>query len=141
MGRSKRAEVNRKDISNQYWLSKNRRKELKYFCLQYNDWVLIKRQIETESDGRYLVRTGPKDFDDVTAKRAAYLADISTAMELVERCAKDAGKEWSYYIFVAVTQGLSWNEEVCKYGIKMEKDIFNIMIDKFYWLLSIRRGI
>ncbi len=136
MDRGKREPACGKDI-----LSKNRRLELKYFCLQYNDWVRMKNQIENESDGRYLVKPGLKGFKDVTAKRASYLADISTAMELVERCAKDAGKEWSYYIFVAVTQGLNWNEEVCKYGIMIEKDIFNAMIDKFYWLLSIRRGI
>ena len=136
MDGSKRAAVSGKDI-----LNKNRRLELKYFCLQYNDWVRMKREIENESDGRYLVKPALKGFKDVTAKRAAYLADISTAMELVERCAKDAGKEWGYYIFVAVTQGLSWNEEACKYGIKIEKDIFNSMLDKFYWLLSIRRGI
>lgn len=140
MGRSKRSDSGRKDITGRYWISKNRRKELTYFCLQYNDWVRIKNEIESEHPNGYLIKA-KGDFTDVVAKRATYLADISRAMNLVEGCAKDAGRDDAYYIFVSVTNGYSWNELVCKYGIKIEKDIFNIMIDKFYWLLSIRRGI
>ena len=100
-----------------------------------------KEKIEEEINTTSIIRPGEKIFNDYTGKRAAYLADLTSAMELVERTTKDICKEHWYPVFIAVTNGLSWNELSCKYGLELEEDIYDQMLNKFFWLLSIRKGV
>ena len=108
--------------------------------MQYKDWLALTEQIESESDSGYLIKQG-RGFKDGVAKKASYLADLARARELIEKAAHDADKENWYYIFEAVINGYGWQEVSCKYGLKIDKDIFDLSIRRFFWILSIRKGI
>lgn len=103
-----------------YELSRNRWKELKHFCLQYPEWRR-----------RYLELYGhPGTGDDPTGEEAAKRADYIWAMSLIETTAADTDKDYSWYIFLAVT-GMA----------KKCRDIPDEYYRRFFWLLSIRKGL
>lgn len=102
-----------------YDLSRDRFKELKHFCLQYPEWR--RRYLEL-----YGHPGSPKG--DPTGEEAAGRADYIRAMSLIERTAIDTDKDYSWYIFLAVTTG-------------KRAEGLELYLRKFYWLLSLRKGL
>lgn len=126
--------------TNRYWLSANRRKELKYFCLQYYDWMQLRKVLEGQKSSSIASLTA-KGYNDYVAKKASILGDISRSMQMIERAAKQANNDLSYYILMAVTKGYSYKTLVTKYEIEIVKDIYDHALDKFYWILSNEKGL
>ena len=104
-----------------YDISRNRFKELKHFCLQYPEW----RRRYFELYGHPGMPKG-----DSTGAEASSRADYIRAMSLIETTAIDTDIDYSWYIFLAVT-GMSGK---CK-------DVPEEYYRKFYWLLSLRKGL
>jgi len=103
-----------------YELSRNRWKELKHYCLQYPEWR--RRYFE--------LYCHPGTAGDPTGEEATKRADYIRAMSLIETTAIDTDKDYSLYIFLAVT-GMA----------KKCQDVPDEYYRRFFWLLSIRKGL
>lgn len=108
-----RPELSRK---NKYWISKNRYYELKYFCLQYPEWL------EKLKEG------GISDHEHNV---------LRLKKVLLENQCKKAGGVFRDYIFKAVTTGVSYDK--LNEDNKLTKDDFYDIYRKFFWLLSNER--
>lgn len=101
---------------NKYWISRERYLELKHFCYQYPSWVK-----------NYLLLTNGIDIKslDPTSDRAIAIAEYERVIALVYDTAMECGGK---DILDSVTVG------------KKEKKA-EMRIQKFYYLLSIRKGL
>ena len=111
-----------------YELSRQRYREMKAFCLQYYD---MKRRID-ELDGKEV-----ENSSDPTAYVAVTRQDLEHAVKLIEMTAFDLGKFPGETILKIVAEGRSIGE-VCSSG---EIDICKWYLRKFYWMLSVRKGV
>lgn len=126
MGSQKvRTELSR---SNKYYISKNRRLELKYFCLQYKEWESYLRE--------YYLRYGTTEFSDPTGEEAVKRVLYSKYMSLVNEISKIAGGEISEYLFKAVTEDLSYINLRTMHSIPCGKEFYYERYHKFWYLLS-----
>lgn len=114
--------------TNPYYISKNRRLELKYFCLQYKEWQRYLRD--------YYLRYGTKEFDDPTGDEAVLRASYSWRIGLINEIVKIAGGDISEYLFKAVTEDLSYVNLKTMHLIPCSKDYYYERYHKFWYLLS-----
>lgn len=98
-----------------YKLSRDRFKELKHFCRQY-DYFL--ERYEESKDG-------------------AERADLINAIELIETTAKNTDPIFFSHILDFVTKDVSYKDA----ELPVDNLIFRYLIEKFYWLLSQRKGV
>jgi len=133
MGTDVRATISKK---NPYYISKHRFYELKHYCLQYNEWKRLKRELEdsliSSSKG---VRTD-LEWIDPTGNIAVKIHDLSLKMKEIEDLVCMAGKELSKYLFIAVTEGVSYTYLKTVLNIPCSKEYFYKQYRKFWWLLS-----
>lgn len=116
---------------NPYWVSKHKFLELYHFSLQYHDW---EKEIAA-------VNYVPEEFEfDPTGEKAAKLAVLKGNCELVKQCCADVDKALQRFIFLAVTEGLSYDALRSRYHIPCGKDYYFIRYRKYFWLLSRRRS-
>ena len=128
MGRT-RTELSR---SNPYWISKHRYYELKHFCLQYREWQeLYLRAISQTLDIR----------DDPTGEYASLAADLEWAMHLVKDTALSVDKVLGPFIFDHAAFGSNFTRLSTVGHIPCGKDLFYKLCQKFFWLLSCRKGL
>lgn len=132
-----RAEISEK---NKYWIDKHRHYELKHFCLQYPSWKKAYNSLdgfEGRNKDVYCKVTTPSDpTGKVVEMRTVYLE----RMELVKRIAYEADRELGSYIFVAVTEGLSYTYLRTKLSIPCGRDMYYDRYRRFFWLLSQARA-
>jgi len=130
------------DLSNKnkYWLPKHRYYELKHYCLQYPEWKRLYSSLEfkMEVDQSGIRASEP---GKPTEKYAIIRAECKKAMELVERCCKDATPELWRWLLKAVTQGASFVQLQCKDEIPCGKDMYYDCYRRFFYILSQKRGI
>lgn len=98
----------------EYYLERNRFKELKHFCLQYPKWK--------------------KEIHDAPLEDAV---DIETALLLIEKTALDTSRKYGEYILKAVTRDMSYS----RLRPPCDNYTFDYYLHKFYWLLSNRKGV
>ncbi len=104
--------MSKKDLSlGKYGISQNRYRELKYFCLQYDEW---KQQLSCA---------------------AANKKELIYKCELVEQTAIEAAAELYQYILQSVTQGEPYE---CM-DIPFNKNEFYNARKRFFFLLSEKR--
>lgn len=131
-----RAKISEK---NKYWIDKHRHYELKHFCLQYPSWKKAYNSLdgfEGRNKDVYCKVTTPSDpTGKVVEMRTVYLE----RMELVKRIAYEADRELGSYIFVAVTEGLSYTYLRTKLSIPCGRDMYYDRYRRFFWLLSMAR--
>lgn len=111
-----------------YYISKNRRLELKYFCLQYKEWKEYLKE--------YYLRYGTSEFSDPTAEEAMLRTIYISNIDLVTQISKIAGGEISEYLFKAVTEDLSFVNLKTVLNIPCSKDYYYERYHKFWYLLS-----
>lgn len=120
----------------EYELSKNRVCELMAFCRQYDE----KKQ---KLSDLYLLSSPPFEAPvqggvngNPTEKKALKAARLQEDIELIEKCADEAGEHEPNIVkplMKAVTQGLSYY----KVGITYEdKNSFYLRRRRFFWLLD-----
>ena len=128
MGRT-RTELSK---NNQFWISKHRYYELKHFCLQYKEWQeLYLRAISQTLDER----------DDPTGEYASLAADLEWAMHLVKDTALGTDSVIGPYILEHVINGTNFVKLSTVYNIPCGKDMFYTLCQKFFYLLSIMKGL
>ena len=113
---------------NPYYISKNRRLELKYFCLQYKEWRDYLKD--------YYLKYGTGEYDDPTGEEATKRTLYSQYIALIDEIAKISGGEISWYLFKSVTEDISFPTLKTKYEIPCGKDYFYTRYHKFWYLLS-----
>lgn len=111
-----------------YYISKNRRLELKYFCLQYKEWKEYLKD--------YYLRYGTSEFSDPTAEEAMLRTIYISNIDLLTQISKIAGGEISEYLFKAVTEDLSFVNLKTVLNIPCSKDYYYERYHKFWYLLS-----
>lgn len=128
MGRT-RTELSK---NNQFWISKHRYYELKHFCLQYREWQELYLRAVSQT---------LNEKDDPTGEYAALAADLEYAMSLVERTAMNTDTVIGPFIFEHATKGSNYNKLRTVNNIPCGKDLFYTLCQKFFWLLSVEKGL
>ena len=134
MGLRVRNELSR---SSRYYISRHRYLELKHFCLQYNEWQkeksvsLLKSSSIIKASG-----SGRNAFVDETGDLAAMRSEIDRRTGMILKAAEDADRSLAKFIFIGVTQGLSFTTLKGLYDIPCERDMYYDRYRKFFWLLD-----
>jgi hypothetical protein len=123
-----------------YWIPKHRYYELKHYCLQYPHWKKLYSSLEFKME---VNESGIRSSEPgkPTEKYALIRASCKNAMELVEKCCREAAPELWRWLFKAVTQGVTFVQLQCKDEIPCGKDIYYDGYRRLFYILSQRRGI
>lgn len=133
--------VRRISLKNKYYIPEYRKRELRYFCLQYADW---KHDVEVLKGnvlkGGSVVRLSyGGDRSDSVAEKAIRIAELEGYMKMVKDTCYEADSEIGNYIFVAVTQDLSYKNLCMMHGLPMCEQTYFERLHKFFYLLSKKR--
>lgn len=113
---------------NPYYISKFKRLELKYFCLQYPEWK------------KFLASIGKRgttdEFSDPTGEEAVRRVLYSRNVEAIEAAARIAGADIYEYLLLSVTEDISFPTLKTKYDIPCGADLFYNRYHKFWFILS-----
>lgn len=125
---------------NKYYIDKNRRKELEYFCRQYESWKEEYKLIDNVKSPvimpTYISKNGTSD---PTAKLAIRKESLWKKIQLIQDTAKEAEPTISDYLILGVTQDITFPCLSAKLGIPCGKDMYYDRLHKFYWLLDQKR--
>ena len=128
-------------VKNQYYISKFRRLELKYFCKQYPVWEkaynsLASLDSRPDDLNKFNAYIKSSLHADPVAKRATALAEFSKKMDLVRKAAIETDKDLAEYIIVSVTQGKPYEWLYVNMNIPCCRDTYFMKCRKFFWLLN-----
>ena len=129
--------MTRKDIQlKKYNISPARYRELKYFCLQYEEWKAI---LNSDASALKAVHIsdmpGAHEISDSTVAIALKRAEVSEKCSLVEQSAIEAAPEIYEYIIKNVTQGILYEYMSVPCGRRQ----FYTARRKFFYILSKKR--
>lgn len=119
----------------QYGISKNRERQLYYFCLQYNELIEEKEGLYSVGCATFDGMPHGNDISDPTARIAERAARLHRDIELIEQTAIEACGELYPWILKAVTEGKSWaavSPPCCKNTFYDERR-------KFFGLLNLKK--
>ncbi len=128
--------VIRPEVSNkkEYWISRHRYYELKHFCLQYAEWKQAYNSI-TLLHGANLDKIGSGNVSDPVAEAAAERMYYKSRMELIENLTKEADPTLWNYIFLGVTEGLSYEVIRARMDCPCCREVYYETYRRFFWLL------
>lgn len=126
----------------EYYIDRERFYELKHFCRQYPNWKKeylnlrneIVQNVKREGDIKTISGLSRKTED-----LAVKMAYISEKIDLVDSIISDLDELLSKWIFLAVTEGFSYDYLRVKLGMKHSKGSFYNEFRKFFWILSEKR--
>lgn len=129
--------MSKKDLAlKRYEISKERYRELKYFCLQYEEW---KKQLSSLASVKPQQLTGMPNgknrISNPTADAAVKRSELTEKCALVEQSAIEADAELYPYLLKSVTQGIPYeymNVPCCR------QKFYNAR-RKFFYKLSQKR--
>lgn len=124
-----------------YGISKNRFKELYYWCLQYNEWK-DELKYKTDTVGAMEITDMPvyHSNGDATQNLAMRRAQLEQNCKLIEQAAIDADPDIYQYLLKAVTDdNVTWRYLEMIMGIPCSRNTYYSRRRKFYWLLSQRK--
>ena len=116
-----------------YYISKNRRLELKYFCLQYLEW---KRDLRYDISGGLIKVNADGEMLDKTAEDAIHNDILLKKIKLVEDVCREAGGELYPWLLEAVTTGCSYGRLRTVKGIPCGKNYYYDIFHRFWFLMS-----
>ena len=128
-----RTELSKK---NKYYISKYRYMELKYFCLQYDEWKKEYQSISYISSQNFPGVKNRNIFSDSTGNIAVRRSYLAEKLKLVEQTAIDADEELFPYLILAVTKGLTYNELYLMRNMPCGRTRYYKLYRKFFYLLS-----
>lgn len=118
---------------NKYYLPKYRFLELKYFCLQYDNYRKEYESV-TYYRGVNFGRVGySREMSDNVADAVERMNECSRKMEMIEQACIAADPELYPWLLKSVTAGLGYQYLI---GIPCCKDTFYDRYHKFFWILS-----
>lgn len=122
-----------------YRISKNRFREVYYYCLQYNEWKdELSRELETTSTGTMDgMPKGKGRTSSSTEAIAIRRAELERKCRLVEQTAIEADPDLYPWLLKAVTnEGASYKWLKAREDIPCSRNTYYERRRKFYWLLS-----
>lgn len=111
-----------------YDISKNRYRELKYFCLQYKEMKAMIKWLQEKDAGKGI---------DPTADTAVPLADYIKASRLIEKTAFDTDEKLGSMVLKSVTEDVS----LSRISLPSNKNPMDDLRHKFFYLLDKRKGL
>lgn len=127
---------------NPHWISRHRYYELKHFCLQYYVWKSQYNDIEISL--RSVVTDSPvvmkSDLSSPTEDIAIARRYYKEHMELIERVARETDPIIGHYIFIGVTEGVSYEIINRRETIPCGKNEYYSLYRRFFHLLDKARG-
>jgi len=126
--------ADKKDIKVQS-LSKNRYRELKYFCMQYQKWIEELRSINYNLQS-YKVNDLPKsnNINKPTERLAIKKTDLERKIKIVEQTAIEASPIIYQELLINITQGISYEYLNVPYSksqfYKIRKVFFDLLSKK-----------
>lgn len=111
-----------------YDISKNRYRELKYFCLQYKEMKAMIKWFQEKDSGK---------GTDPTADIAVPLADYIKASKLIEKTAFDTDEKLGSIVLKSVTEDVA----LSRIGMPHNKVLMDDLRHKFFYLLDKRKGL
>lgn len=125
-------------LNKKYGISKNRFKELYYWCLQYNEW---KDELRYKTDAAKSI--GVTDMPaahcngDSTQKLAIRRMQLEENCRIVEQAAIEADPDIYQYLLKAVTnEGVTYTYLNQVMGIPCGKKLYYERRRKLYWLID-----
>ena len=115
----------------EYNISGNRYRELKYFCRQYREKQSLLRSI-TEVGSPPICGGGGGRLADKTASTAIRRTELQRDLEMIEQTAVEADAEIYTYILSNVADGVPWEY----LGVPYSRATFYRRVRKFFWLLD-----
>lgn len=135
--------VTRPELSkkNEYYISKQRYYELKYFCLQYSEWKKAMLSLETLNFGGCIPEfITSKNHKSSPVERIVIAREYyQNKIDMVDECAKLADDEIFEFIILGVTKELSCTTLINSYDMPCGKDKYYKAYRKFFWYLSTKR--
>lgn len=120
-----------------YEISKNRFREIFYYCLQYPEWKEeLKHKDDTVKGTRITGMPLSTSREDATVNLAIRRSELQKKCELIERIAAEADEELHPYILKAVTEDLSFSDLKLSVNIPCERDMYYDRRRRFYWLMD-----
>lgn len=124
---------------NRYWIPKYRHYELKYFCLQYNEWKKLYSEISMLRTAKYNDSVRTKQIIDPTLRIVEMRQLYSSRINLIEETAEKTDTDLSVYILKGITEGLSYDSLRLRFNIPCSKDTYYDRYRRFFWILDKRR--
>lgn len=121
-------------VKNKYWISRHRYYELKHFCLQYGEWKQAYNSI-TLLSGANLDKIWGGDIGDPVARAVEERLYYKTRMDLVEKLSKEADPILGDYIFLGVTEGISYEIIRARMDCPCCREAYYETYRRFFWLL------
>lgn len=120
-----------------YEISRERYRELKYFCRQYADKKA--KAAEARLPGGQALDGMPHGsaVGDPTARRAEKAMRYARDVELIERCAADAAPGYAKELLRNVTEGTPW--EYLPAACCGRRQFYELR-RRFFWLLDREKG-
>lgn len=122
--------------NNEYYISKYRYMELKYFCLQYDEWKNEYQSMSYISSQNFPGVKNRNTFSDFTGNAAVRRSYLAEKLKLVEQTAIDTDEELFPYLILAVTKGLTYNELYLMRNMPCGRTRYYKLYRKFFYLLS-----
>lgn len=120
-----------------YNISKNRFRELYYFCLQYAEW---KQELRFNTDTVSAITSDGQphssSISDSTGRLAIKRAELKTKCKAIEDAVKEADQECAKWLLQGVTTGCSYNYLKYKLNMPCGRDRYYDRRREFYWRLD-----
>lgn len=126
-------------LNTKYGISKNRFKELYYWCLQYNEW---KDELKYKTDTVKAIEAhdmpgGSGSIGSPTERLAMRRSKLEENCRLIEQTAIETDPDLYQYILKAVTdEGITYRYLSLIMGIPCSQNTYYERRRKFYWLLN-----
>ena len=124
-----------------YGISKNRFKELYYWCLQYSEWRdELRYKTDTVRSIEITAIPTAHGNRDATQNLAIRRAQLTQNCKIIEQTAIEADPDLYQYLLKAVTdEEVTYRYLKMVMGIPCGKKMYYDRRRKFYWLLSQRK--
>lgn len=124
-----------------YGISKNRFRELYYWCLQYKEWKdELKYKTDTMKSIEVTGMPSVHDTGDLTQQLAMRRQQIEENCRVIEQTAMAAGPDIYPYLLKGVTdEEITYRYLKTVMGIPCGKDMYYDRRRKFYWMLNKRK--
>lgn len=121
----------------EYGISQNRYRELKYFCLQYDEWK-VQLRYSTDALKSIPISSVPRAHSaiDITADLAMRRVELEKNCELIEQTALETDSDIYTYILEAVTNDSTFKYLQMMKGIPCGHNYFYKAKKRFYYLLD-----
>ncbi len=135
MDKSYRRELSK---NNKYWISKFRRKELEYFCLQYDELCELYKMFDVFKPNviKDICVNAGMSQESFVENQAIKKAEIKSKINLIDSICMEADNYIYEFIKLHVTKQKSFIELQTVYNIPCGKDMFYDRLQKFFWLLD-----